>query len=110
MSANAPTRQLTLFDSMCIIAGVVIGAGIYETTPLIAGNVASAQSLLLVWVLGGVISLIGAFCYTELATTYPKNGGDFVYLTRAYGPRAGFLFAWTEYWMVRPGSIGMMAG
>lgn len=109
MSANAPTRQLTLFDSICIIAGVVIGAGIYETTPLIAANVASPTSLLMVWVLGGAISLIGAFCYAELATAYPRDGGDFVYLSRAYGPRAGFLFAWTEYWMVRPGSIGMMA-
>ncbi|MBP90962.1 MAG: amino acid permease [Planctomycetaceae bacterium] len=109
MSPNAPTRQLTLFDSMCIIAGVVIGAGIYETTPLIASNVASPTSLLMVWVIGGVISLVGAFCYAELATAYPKDGGDFVYLSRAYGPRAGFLFAWTEYWMVRPGSIGMMA-
>ena len=109
MSAKAPTRQLTLFDSMCIIVGVVIGAGIYETTPLIASNVASPTSLLMVWVLGGVISLIGAFCYAELATAYPRDGGDFVYLSRAYGARAGFLFAWTEYWIVRPGSIGMMA-
>lgn len=109
MSASAPTRQLTLFDSICIIAGVVIGAGIYETTPLIASNVASPAALLMVWVAGGVISLIGAFCYAELTTAYPKDGGDFVYLSRAYGPRAGFLFAWAEYWIVRPGSIGMMA-
>ena len=109
MSASAPTRQLTLFDSICIIAGIVIGAGIYETTPLIASNVASPTALLAVWVVGGVISLFGAFCYAELTTAYPRNGGDFVYLTRAYGPRAGFLFAWAEYWIVRPGSIGMMA-
>jgi amino acid transporter len=109
MSAGAPSRQLTLFDSICIIAGVVIGAGIYETTPLIALNVATPTALMMVWVLGGLISLAGAFCYTELATTYPHDGGDYVYLSRAFGPRTGFLFAWTEFWIVRPGSIGMMA-
>lgn len=109
MSSNAPTRQLTLFDSICIIAGIVIGAGIYETTPNIAANAATPTGLLLVWVVGGAISLIGALCYAELATAYPKDGGDFIYLSRAYGPRAGFLFAWTEYWMVRPGTVGMMA-
>ena len=114
MSANAPThsaprRQLTLFDSICIIAGIVIGAGIYETTPAIAGNVTSITQLMAVWVLGGLISLAGALCYVELATATPEEGGDYIYLTRAYGRHVGFLFAWAEFWIVRPGSVGMMA-
>ena len=114
MSANAPQpsaprRQLTLFDSVCIIAGIVIGAGIYETTPAIAGNVTSLTQLMWVWVLGGLISLAGALCYVELATAAPEEGGDYVYLTRAYGRHVGFLFAWAEFWIVRPGSVGMMA-
>ncbi|MCB9939217.1 MAG: amino acid permease [Planctomycetaceae bacterium] len=114
MSANAPqhsapSRQLSLFDSICIITGIVIGAGIYETTPAIAGNVTSLTQLMSVWVLGGLISLAGALCYVELATATPEEGGDYVYLTRAYGRHVGFLFAWAEFWIVRPGSVGMMA-
>ncbi len=105
----APERQLTLFDSSCIIVGIIIGAGIYETSPLVAGNVSGAGWLIGVWLLGGLLSLIGALCYAELATAYPKEGGDYVYLTRAFGRAPGFLFAWAQLWVVRPGSIGAMA-
>lgn len=104
-----PTRQLTLFDSVCIIVGIIIGAGIYRTTPDIASCVPSTSALVTVWLLGGLLSLLGGLCYAELATTYPHAGGDYVFLTRAYGRRMGFLFAWSELWIVRPGSIGMMA-
>ena len=114
MSANAPkhstpSRQLTLFDSICIIAGIVIGAGIYEITPKIAGNVTSLTELMSVWIIGGLISLAAALCYVELATATPEEGGDYVYLSRSYGPHVGFLFAWAEFWIVRPGSVGMMS-
>jgi amino acid transporter len=109
MSANAPSRQLTLFDSICIIAGIVIGAGIYEITPKIAGNVTSVSELMSVWIVGGLISLAAALCYIELATAIPKEGGDYVYLSRSYGPHVGFLFAWAEFWIVRPGSVGMLS-
>jgi amino acid transporter len=94
---------------MAIIVGIVIGAGIYETAPLIARNVAGAGELYGAWVLGGLISLIGAACYAELATRLPKTGGDYVFLTRAYGRRLGFLFAWAEFWVMRPASIGAIA-
>lgn len=109
MSANAPSRQLSLFDSICIIAGIVIGAGIYEITPKIAGNVTSLSELMLVWIVGGLISLAAALCYVELATAIPREGGDYLYLSRSYGPHVGFLFAWAEFWIVRPGSVGMMS-
>lgn len=109
MSVNAPRRQLSLFDSMCIIAGIVIGAGIYEVTPMIAGQASSHWMLLAIWVTGGLISLTGAMCYAELTTAYPQDGGDYVYITRAFGSRAGLLFAWMESWIVRPGNLGMMA-
>ncbi len=105
----APKRQLTLFDSTCIIVGIIIGAGIYESTPLIAGNVPGLGWLVAVWLLGGLCSLIGALCYAELATAWPEQGGDYVYLTRAFGRSAGFLFAWAQLWVIRPGSIGAMA-
>lgn len=109
MSDNAPSRQLTLFDSVCIIMGIVIGAGIYESTPRVAGLVNDGWMLMAVWVAGGLITLAGALCYVELSTAFPREGGDYVYLSRAFGRPVGFLFAWTEFWIVRPGSVGMMA-
>ena len=104
-----PKPQLTLFDSVCIILGIVIGAGIYETTPLIAQSVPDTRWLIGAWIAGGLVSLIGAVCYAELATTYPYEGGDYVFLTRAYGRRTGFLFTWAGFWMVRPANIGAIA-
>jgi len=108
-SAVQPRKELGLFDSICIIVGIIIGAGIYKTTPTIASVLPNAGWLIAVWVLGGLLSLIGALCYAELATAFPHAGGDYVFLTRAYGRWMGFLFAWCELWVVRPGSIGMMA-
>ena len=106
---NKPKRQLTLFDSTCIIVGIIIGAGIYKTGPFIASNTSGVGSLMAVWAIGGLIALLGALCYAELATAYPRAGGDYVYLTLAYGRRTGFLFAWAEFWILRPGNVGMLA-
>jgi amino acid transporter len=101
--------HLTLWDTVSIIVGVVIGAGIYETAPLIFQNVSGPGSALALWALGGALSLVGALCYAELATTYPRSGGDYTYLSRAYGPWAGFLFGWSQLAVLMTGSIGMMA-
>lgn len=105
---SSPRRELSLFDSVCIIVGIVIGAGIYKS-PLVAGKVCGDWSLISVWLLGGILALIGALCYAELATAYPKEGGDYVFLNEAFGRRWGFLFAWAQLWIIRPGSIGAMA-
>src|SRR5262249_41975135 len=64
---------------------------------------------MVIWAAAGVLSLVGALCYAELATTYPRDGGDIVYLTRAYGRWAGFLFGWVQLSVILTGSIGMMA-
>jgi amino acid transporter len=105
---QAPAN-LSLWDAVSIIVGIVIGAGIYETAPFILSCVASPNQAMLVWALGGVLSVIGALCYAELATTYPKLGGDYFFLQRAYGPWAGFLFGWSQLTVIMTGSIGMMA-
>ncbi len=105
-AAARPQRRLTLFDSTSLIVGIIIGVGIYETSPLIASCVPSVGWLAAVWAAGGLVSLVGALAYAELATAWPEEGGDYVYLTRAFGRRAGFLFAWAQFWVVRPGSIG----
>ena len=109
MPRATPKRQLTLFDTTCIIIGIIIGAGIYQSTPMIARCVTSPWMLLAAFALGGLITLIGALCYAELATAYPREGGDYVFLTRGLGRQTGFLFAWSEFWIVRPGNIGAMA-
>ncbi|MDB6121704.1 MAG: amino acid transporter [Pedosphaera sp.] len=101
--------HLSLWDTVSIVIGIVIGAGIYETAPLIFKSVSSPAMALGVWALGGLLSLIGALCYAELASTYPRSGGDYVYLTKAYGPWAGFLFGWSQLAVIMTGGIGMMA-
>ncbi|MGI6454374.1 MAG: APC family permease [bacterium] len=100
---------LSLFDVVCIIVGVIVGTGIFMTPPLIAGYLSSGSWILFLWFLGGLFSLIGALCYAELATTYPKAGGDYWYLTRAYGNWSGFLFAWTKLWVTGTGSIAAIS-
>lgn len=107
--ADAARRQLSLFDVVCIIVGIIIGAGIYSLTPGIASNVSGPWWLVFAWAFGGFIALVGAVCYAELATTYPAHGGDYVFLTKAFGRRVGFLFTWTEFWIVRPGNVATVA-
>ncbi len=105
-SQHAP---LGLWDVVSIMIGIVVGVGIYETPPLVLRNVAGPWQAMAVWVACGGLSLIGAFCYAELASTYPRSGGDYVYLTRAFGPWLGFLFAWFQLAAIRAANIAMMA-
>ena len=109
MVAPQPQKMLSVFDSVCIIVGIIIGAGIYETAPLIASCMGTGSATLGIWLLGGLIALAGALNYSELATTYPRQGGDYVYLTRAFGRLTGFLFGWTQLVIIRPGDIALMA-
>jgi amino acid transporter len=107
--APAGKPQLGLWDAISIIVGIVIGTTIFKVPWLIFDQTADPMWGLLVWVLGGVIALIGAFCYAELGTTYPKAGGDYYYQTKAFGPATGFLFGWAQLTVVMPASIAAMA-
>ena len=111
MSENhqSPQRTLSAFDGACIIVGIIIGAGIYQTTPLVAANSGSVEWILGIWVLGGCLALVGALCYAELAMTVTQEGGEYAYLVKAYGKGTGSFFAWIEFWIIRPGSTGPMA-
>jgi amino acid transporter len=104
-----PGRKLGLGDAVSLIVGVVIGAGIFETAPLVFSNVDGPWLGLACWALGGALSLAGACCYAELASTYPRAGGDYVYLSRAFGPKMAFFFAWAQLSLILTASIGMMA-
>jgi basic amino acid/polyamine antiporter, APA family len=107
--SESPKKQLTLFDSTCLIVGIIVGSGIYALVPVIAAGAGSSSKFMALWLAGGAISLCGALGYAELAAAYPKEGGDYVYLTRAYGGWAGFLFGWLQLVVVRPGDIAGMA-
>jgi len=104
-----PKRELSLFDSTCIIVGIIVGVGIYQMAPDIARGAGSWWGVVAIWIVGGLLSLAGALSYAELATAYPQEGGDYVYLTKAYGRWAGFLFGWAQLTVVRPGDIAVPA-
>jgi APA family basic amino acid/polyamine antiporter len=109
-TAEAHTRrQLSLFDAVCIVVGIIIGSSIFRSPKDIAGLTGGIELYFLAWALGGAISLLGSLCFAELATRYPEHGGAYAYLRRAFGDRAGFFYAWTEFWLVRPGNVGIVA-
>lgn len=105
----SPKTALSMLDAVALIVGIVIGAGIFETPALVASNTGSNSTVLLAWIIGGVVSLIGALCFAELATTYPHVGGNYHYLQRAYGSSIAFLFAWARMTVVQTGSIALLA-
>ncbi|MGH7277277.1 MAG: APC family permease, partial [Candidatus Rokuibacteriota bacterium] len=104
-----PRPTLHVAEAMALIVGTVVGAGIFRTPSLVAGNAASESAMLFAWVAGGAVSLVGALCYAELASTYPHAGGDYHYLTRAFGRRLAFLFAWARITVIQSGSIALLA-
>ena len=106
----SPRRVLSLFDAICIIVGTIIGAGIFQSAPLIAKSSGSFTELIELWVFGGLITIAGALCFAELTTRFPNLlGGDYGFLKLAFGKTAGFLFAWATFWIIRPGNMGAMA-
>lgn len=100
---------LSVFDAVNIIVGIVVGTTIFKMAPNIFAWSGSPASALLIWLIGGVLAFIGALVYAELATSFPRDGGDYVYLGKAFGPWAGFLFGWTQLTIVLTCSIGAMA-
>jgi amino acid transporter len=105
----APRPTLRLADAMALIVGTVVGAGIFRTPSLVAANAGSEGAALAAWTLGGLLSLIGALCYAELAATYPNAGGDYHFLRRAYGEKVAFLFGWARLTVIQTGSIALLA-
>lgn len=104
-----PERTLAAAAAVTIIVGIVVGAGIFRTPSMVAGVTGDVGWALTVWLAGGIISLIGALCYAELATTYPHAGGDYHFLGRAFGRNVSFLFAWAKALVINTGSIALLA-
>ncbi len=108
-TAATPQRHLSWFDAVAVVVGIVIGSGVFITPSLVAGATGTPGLMLLAWLAGGFLCLCGALTYAELATAYPHSGGEYVYLTRAFGRPVGFFFAWSRTLVIQTGSIAALA-
>jgi amino acid transporter len=103
------TRRLGLWGSVGIVVGVTIGSGIFRTPSSIADRVPDPQLMLLVWLLGGLVSMCGALSVAELAASLPRTGGWYLFLREAWGRPAAFLFGWAELVLIRASAVGAIA-
>lgn len=109
-TATDPSRPpLGVWDAMSLLVGIVVGTAIFRAPQTVFSSVHSPLEALGLWVLVGGLTLAGAMCYAELAAVYPRSGGDYEYLSRAYGPWLGLQFATAQLMIVLTGSVGSMA-
>ncbi|HVX65121.1 MAG TPA: amino acid permease, partial [Bryobacteraceae bacterium] len=90
-------RQLGIVSATALVISNMIGTGIFTTTGFLAGDLGSPKVVLGIWIAGALFALAGAFCYSELGINFPSSGGEYVYLTRAYGPTWGFVTGWVSF-------------
>lgn len=102
-------RQLGLLDSTTIVAGSMIGSGIFIVSADIARQVGSPGWLLVVWIVTGLLTVTAALSYGELAAMMPKAGGQYVYLREAFSPISGFLYGWTLFLVIQTGTVAAVA-
>ena len=99
---------LGIFSAIMLVAGGVIGSGIFRKAGVMAAQVGSPQVLLSVWVVAGLVSLLGTLSNAELAAMMPQTGGQYVFLQRAYGPFVAFLYGWALFAVIQSGSIAAL--
>src|SRR4026209_851404 len=102
-------RGLGLLDSTMLVAGSMIGSGIFIVSSIIPRQVGSPGWLLVVWIVTGLLTLTAALSYGELAAMIPKAGGQYVYLREAFSPLWGFLYGWTLFLVIQTGTIAAVA-
>lgn len=102
-------RKISLLDATLIVVGVVIGSGIFLLPSVIARSVPSATAIMAIWIVTGLVSLLGAFAYAELGAMMPATGGQYVFLREAYGPACAFLSAWVFVFAAVPGGIAFLS-
>src|SRR3989475_1732814 len=111
-TSTAPTdlkRELGLFDAVMINAGTMIASAIFIVPATVAAAVQGSAVMTLVWVIGGVVSLLGALSIAELAAAYPEAGGQYAYLREAYGTIWAFLYGWANFAVINTASIAAIA-
>src|ERR671914_336385 len=102
-------KAMSLTDATMLVAGSMIGSGIFIVSASMARSVGSPLWLLVAWLLTGVITLLGALAYGELAAMYPRAGGQYVFLRESMGPLMGFLYGWTLFVIIQTGTIAAVA-
>ncbi len=108
-SMTTYARRLGLFSGTMAVVGGIIGGGIFRTPATVAERLRSPGLVLLAWVIGGVVALIGAFCWGELGQRRPRAGGGYVYLRETFGPLPAFLYGWTLVLVIATGAIAAVA-
>ena len=106
---NESIKKLKLFDAVTIVAGSMIGSGIFIVSSDIARQVNSSGLLLIVWLVAGILTILGALCYGEYAACWPQAGGQYVYLRKVWGEPIGFLWGWTSFLVIQTGTIAAVA-
>jgi basic amino acid/polyamine antiporter, APA family len=104
-----PRGTLSMLDGAAIVVGMMVGVGIFATPGLAAQFAGNSFNYLAIWLLGGLLTLIGALCYAELATAFPDPGGEYHFLSRAYGRSVGLMFAWARCTVIQTGAIALVA-
>lgn len=102
-------RRLGLFSGTMAVVGGIIGGGIFRTPATVAERLPTSGTILFAWVLGGIVALIGAFCWGELGQRRPRAGGGYVYLRETFGPLPAFLYGWTLVLVIATGAIAAVA-
>jgi amino acid transporter len=102
-------RVLTHWDAVALIAGIMIGSGIFATPPQIAASMDRFGPMILVWLLGGLLALCGALTYAELSAMFPRTGGVFVFLREAWGRPPAFIYGWSALLITYPASIAAVS-
>src|SRR5437899_1509131 len=109
----APTsklvRALGPWMAIAIVAGTVIGSGVFKKPQVVSEQLPFSGLAAIVWILGGVLAFLGGLSLAEVAVLFPKAGGNYVFLREGYGRLAGFLFGWVEFWIIRSASVAALA-
>ncbi len=108
-TTGTPRQLLSVPDGVFLVAGMVIGVGIFKLPGLVAGAAASGTQFFLAWILGGLACLCGALVYAELASRYPETGGEYVFLRKGFGEGMAFVFAWSRMTVIQTGAIAGVA-
>jgi len=106
---SEPVPTFDLKDAVALVVGIVVGAGIFKVPALVAANTGNAANMMFAWVLGAVVSILGALCYAEIASAHPNAGGEYHFLERAFGADVARLFAWARMTVIASGSIAIFA-
>ena len=108
-SSKHSKHSLSTVDIVSLIVGTVLGAGIFKVPSMVAGQANQDVAILMVWLIGGVISMVGALCYAELASAFPNVGGEYHFLQKAFGKHLAFLYGWSRSVIIVTGSIAFLA-